>query len=216
MSTSSSGSSPSQRPRLLETVGPLRHLGRQCDGSPHRPALTSTERSVLVSWRDGNTLHISALPVADITQAAALTAAATGAVAAAAGLVNLRLAILRQRPGLTVFAREWRAGPQGAEHYIEVVTTNVAQRPISVVSMGLELQADARLWRVSDGTASRDLPAKLEDGETMTMTWLRDELGQEFYEGVARIARCFAIDGRGKDVLAPGPGVRSRRSIPSS
>jgi hypothetical protein len=112
-----------------------------------------------------------------------------------------------------VFAREWRTGPQGVEHYIEVVTTNVAQRPISVVSMGLELQAHERLWRVSDGPSSRDLPAKLEDGETITMTWLRDELGRELYEGAARIARCFAVDGRGKEVVSPGPGIRSRRSL---
>ena len=142
------------------------------------------------------------LLIADITQAAALTAAATGVIAAIAGLVNLRLAILRERPGLAVFMREWRAGPQGIEHYIEVVTTNVARRPISVVSMGIELDAAPRVWRVSNGGASRDLPARLEDGETVAMTWLRDELGPEFYEGTARIAKCFAVDGRGKEVQA--------------
>lgn len=95
--------------------------------------------------------------------------------------------------------------PQGSEHYIEVVTTNVAQRSISVVSMGIELDAAPRVWRVSNGGASRDLPVRLEDGETVTMTWLRDELGQEFYEGTARIAKCFAVDGRGKEVQAKPP-----------
>jgi hypothetical protein len=140
------------------------------------------------------------MPLADATEAAALTAAATGAIAAAAALMNLGFTVLRERPGLAVFAREWRTGPHGAEHYIEVVATNVARRPISVVSMGVMLRAGDRRWRQSEGGTSRELPVRLEDGETVTMTWLRDELGREFYERKAAITTSFAVDGRGKEV----------------
>jgi hypothetical protein len=68
----------------------------------------------------------SVVPLADATEAAALTAAATGAIAAAAALINLGLTVLGERPGLAVFAREWQTGPHGAEHYIEVVATDIA------------------------------------------------------------------------------------------
>ncbi len=34
------------------------------------------------------------------------------------------------------------------------------------------------------------------------MVWMREELGQEFAEGDAVIAGCFAIDGHGREVQA--------------
>jgi hypothetical protein len=144
------------------------------------------------------------VPVADATEVAALTAAATGAVAAVAAVVNLVLTIRRERPGLAVSTRRWATGPEGAEQYIEVIAANVSQRPLSVVSMGLELDTGDRHWRDTEGTASPELPVKLEDGETVRMLWMRDELGRDFYEGKAIIAGCFAVDGRNKEVFRQG------------
>lgn len=144
------------------------------------------------------------VPIADATEVAALAAAATGAVAAVAAVVNLVLTIRRERPGVAVSARRWAAGPDGSEQYVEVIAANVSQRPISVVSMGLELKTGERRWRDTDGTTSPELPVKLEDGETVRMLWLRDELGRDFYERKAAVAGCFAIDGRNKEVFRPG------------
>ena len=144
------------------------------------------------------------VPIADATEVAALTAAATGAVAAVAALVNLVLTVHRERPGLSVSAQGWATGPEGSEQYIEVIAANVSQRPISVVSMGLELSTGARRWRKTDGTASRELPEKLQDGEVLRMLWLRNELGKDFYEGNATITGCFAIDGRNNEVFRAG------------
>jgi hypothetical protein len=144
-------------------------------------------------------------PIADVTQIAALVGAATALIAAAAGVVNLRIALVRERPALTAFARTWATGVHGAEQYIEVCVANIAPRPISVVSVGLILKCGAREWRVTDGNTAPSLPAKLEDGEAVTMTWLRDELGQEFYEGAAHIVESFAIDARGNEVKGTPP-----------
>lgn len=144
------------------------------------------------------------MPIADATEVAALTAAATSAVAAVAAVANLVLAARRDRPGLAVSARRWATGPEGSEQYVEVVAANVSQRPISVVRMGLELHADGRRWRETDGSASTELPVKLNDGETVRMLWLREELGREFYERTAVIAGCFVVDGRNKEVFRPG------------
>jgi len=139
-------------------------------------------------------------PIADATGVAAVTAAVTGAVAAVAGITNLALAIRRDRPSLAVFTRRWATGPGGSEQYIEVVAANISQRPISIVEMGLKLRAGDRSWRESEGATIPRLPVKLEDGETVRMTWLRDELGREFYEDKAIVIGCFAVDGRNKEV----------------
>jgi hypothetical protein len=141
---------------------------------------------------------------ADVTQIASLIAAV---IAAAAGLINMRLAVLRERPSLKVFAREWRTGPEGSEHYLEVLVTNVGHRTITVRSMGLQLRNDKRTWRDEDGRASPELPAKLEDGEIVTMIWLRDELGRDFYEQNARVVGCFALESRGHEVTGGAPRV---------
>lgn len=143
-------------------------------------------------------------PVADVTQVAALSGAATALIAAAASLFNLRITMIRERPALSSFTREWASGPEGSEHYIQVCVANIAPRPISVVSMGVNLKCGDRTWRVSSGDTTHDLPARLEDGETVAMTWLRDELGREFYEGEAAIVR----DRR--------PGTRSTGQAPWS
>jgi hypothetical protein len=139
---------------------------------------------------------------ADFTQIAALIAAT---VAAGAGLINLRLAVLRDRPSLKVFAREWQTGPDGSEHYLEVLVTNAGHRPITIRSMGLQLKNDDRTWRDEDGQASPELPAKLEDGEMVTMLWLRDELGRAFHEKNARAVGCFALESRGNEVTGGAP-----------
>jgi hypothetical protein len=156
------------------------------------------------------------LPIGDTTGVAAVAAAATGFVAAAAGITNLVLAIRRDLPSLAVFTRRWATGPAGSEQYIEVVVANISQRPISVVDMGLKLTEGDRTWRESEGATVPTLPAKLEDGETVRMTWLRDELGREFHDGKAVITGCFAVDGRNKEVTrreepgAPAPRAQRR------
>jgi hypothetical protein len=147
----------------------------------------------------------SLIAATDVTQVASLIAAGTALVAAIAGIVNVRLAILRDRTSLKVVAREWRAGPGGSEDYIEVLVANAGLRPISVRAMGLLLSSETRSWREADGTSSPTLPCKLEDGEIATMAWLRDELGREFNEGAVRIVGCFALDGRGNEVNGPPP-----------
>lgn len=138
------------------------------------------------------------------TQIAAVTAAATGLVAAIAGIWNLALAALRNRPGLSVFTREFAADPYGHERYIEVVVVNAKPRPNSVVEMGLRMREQAKIWKEADGSTRPELPVVLNDGEVVTMTWLREELGQKFWEGEAEIVGCFAIDGRGREVVG-GP-----------
>lgn len=138
------------------------------------------------------------------TQIAAVVAAATGLVAAIAGIWNLVLAALRNRPGLSVFTREFAADPNGHERYIEVVVVNAKPRPNSVVEMGLRLRGQGKAWKEADGSTRPELPVVLKDGEVVTMTWLRQELGPELWEGEADIVGCFAIDGRGREVVG-GP-----------
>jgi hypothetical protein len=142
----------------------------------------------------------------DTTQVAALVAAGTGLVAALVGLVNLGVSIAHERPVLKVFVRKWAAGRHGQERYIEVVASNSSRRQNTVVAMGLFLRQDDRSWVVDSGNATPSLPAKLEDGEIVTMTWLQDELGQAFYEGEATIVGCFAIDARGHKIRGEPPG----------
>lgn len=138
------------------------------------------------------------------TQIAALVAAATGLVAAIASIWNLVLATLRNRPSLSIYAREFAADPYGNERYIEVVVVNAKPRPNSVVEIGLRMRGQGRIWKEVNGSARPELPIVLKDSEVVTMTWLREELGQEFWEGKAEIAGCFAIDGRGREVVG-GP-----------
>jgi hypothetical protein len=74
--------------------------------------------------------------------------------------------------------------------------------------MGLRMQArsdDSRSWRVDDGKSHPSLPATLSDGQTVAMVWMRQELGQEFWEGKDVIVACFAQDGRGKEVVRTLP-----------
>jgi hypothetical protein len=148
----------------------------------------------------------------DVTQVAALIAAATGLVAAIVGGVNLMLSIRRERPALAVFAREWAADRMGHERYIEVIATNVGHRPVTVVGIGLRLMgAEGRSWRLDDGKAQPPLPTKLEDGATVAMTWLREELGEAYWRGEANIYGSFAVDGRGNEVVGGPPGARQRQ-----
>jgi hypothetical protein len=141
---------------------------------------------------------------ADITQIAALVAASTGVVAAIVGGVNLAMSIRRERPALSVFLRHWRVGPHGSEGYVEVVASNIGHRPVTVVTMGVWMQArkdQTRSWRIDDGTADPPLRTTLGDGETIAMTWMEQDLGQAFWEGEATIVGCFAQDGRGKEAV---------------
>lgn len=141
----------------------------------------------------------------DTTQAAALVAAGSGLVAAVVGLVNLAVSIVRERPALKVFARKWAAGIHGQERYIEVVASNSSRRQNTVVSMGLLLKEEGRTWSEDEGTVKPPLPAKLEDGEIVTMIWMPEELGQAFYEDKAVIVGCFAVDARGHKVRGAPP-----------
>jgi hypothetical protein len=140
----------------------------------------------------------------DITQVAALAAAGTGLVAAGTGIANLVITILGERPALSVFAREGAEDPDGQERYVEVVVVNAKPRPNSVVEMGLRMRGKEGIWTRSDGRCRRELPLVLEDGEVATMSWLRQELGREFWTGETEILGCFAIDGRGREVTG-GP-----------
>jgi hypothetical protein len=142
------------------------------------------------------------------TQIAALVAAVTGLVAAGAGVLNLLPAARRDRPGLKVSAREWSADRRGDERYIEVTAVNARPRQISVVEMGLQLRSADRTWKLDDGTVKPGLSATLEDGEVVTMSWLREELGEEFWKGDAKIVGCFAIDGRNREVHGRPPRER--------
>lgn len=141
----------------------------------------------------------------DLTQVAALVAAGTGLVAAVAGISNLAVSISRNRPALRVFAREWAADRPGFERYIEVVAINAKPRQNSAVEMGLRLRGKERTWKVSDGSVKPTLPAVLEDGEVATMLWLREELGQEYWEGDAVIDGCFVVDGYGREAQGGPP-----------
>lgn len=138
------------------------------------------------------------------TQIAALVAAATGLVAAIASIWNLVWTALRNRPGLSVFTREFAADPYSHERYIEVVVVSAKPRPNSVVEIGLRMRGQGKIWKETGGSTRPELPVVLGDDEVVTMTWLREELGQEFWEGDAEIAGCFAIDGRGHEVVG-GP-----------
>lgn len=139
------------------------------------------------------------------TQVAALVAAGTGLVAAATSILNLAVSVLRDRPGLSVYAREWAADRHGHERYIEVVAVNAKPRQNSVVEMGLRLRDKDRVWRITDGSPKPELPVVLEDGEVASMSWMREELGQEFWEGDAAVDGCFAIDGHGREVRGAPP-----------
>jgi hypothetical protein len=141
----------------------------------------------------------------DVTKVAALIAAATGLVAAVVGLLNLGISIIRERPAIKVFAREWAADMHGSERYIEVVVSNARRRQNTVVTMGLRLQGKGRTWPLENGTVKPSLPAKLEDGAVATMIWMRDELGQAFHEGDALITGCFAIDAHGEEIRGAPP-----------
>lgn len=149
----------------------------------------------------------------DVTKDAAVIAACSGFVAAALAAINLALSIRRERPSLAVFLRSFSRGPHGLEDYLEVVATNVGHRPVTVVNMGLRMRATAnrgRSWRVDDGAASPGLPAILNDGEIVSMTWLLDELGQRFAEGEVEIIACFAQDGRGGEQVRDLPEPLNR------
>jgi hypothetical protein len=141
----------------------------------------------------------------DTTQSAALVAAGTGLVAALVGIVNLAIAFARERPAVKVFARRWDAGRHGQERYIEVVASNSSRRQNTVVAMGLMLAEEDRSWTVEDGALNPSLPAKVEDGEIVTMAWMDQELGQAFYEEKAVIVGCFALDARGNKVRGEPP-----------
>ena len=127
-----------------------------------------------------------------------MIAAATGVLASALAGISLALSIRRERPTLSVFLREFFRGPQGVEHYVELVAANVGHRPVTVVSIGLRMQATAELersWKVDDGHTRPALPAILNDGETVSMSWLVDELGYRFANGETQIIACSAQDG---------------------
>jgi hypothetical protein len=141
---------------------------------------------------------------ADITQIAALIAACTGATAAIVGGINLVMSIRRERPALSVFLRQWPVGPHGCECCIEVVASNIGHRPVTVVTMGVRMQArlgDGRSWRVDDGNVNPSLQTTLNDGETIAMTWMEQDLGEAFWKGDETIVACFAQYGRGKEAV---------------
>lgn len=105
---------------------------------------------------------------------------------------------------LSVFVRQWTAGPHGQERYVEVVASNISGAPLTVVSMGLRMESTAnrgRPWRVDDGAAKPKLPTLLRHGETVAMTWMLEELGAAFYNGQEVTVGCFALDGRGIEVV---------------
>ena len=142
------------------------------------------------------------MPIGDVTTIASVVAATTALVAAIAALTNLAITARRDRPLIVVSVREWSPDHLGVERYVRVIATNTGARPVSVVAMGVVLDAGGgRTWRRTDGTLDRGLPARLDDGEAIVMDWLRDELGPEYFDGQARIVACFAIDGRNKEVL---------------
>ena len=68
---------------------------------------------------------------------------------------------------------------------------NAKPRPNSVVEIGLRMRGQGRSWKEADGSTRPELPVVLNDGEVVTMTWLREELGQEFLEGKAEIVGCL-------------------------
>jgi len=106
---------------------------------------------------------------------------------------------------LSVFMRQWQAGPRGHEQYVGVVTSNISSRPVTVVSMGLRVRRKggrrgSEPWKVDDGGATPSLPRLLQEGETVAMQWMYEELGQAFCKGETEIVGCFAVDGRGIEV----------------
>lgn len=137
---------------------------------------------------------------AALSTMAATVAAVSGLAAAVLAAVNLAITVRREAPALAAFVREWAVGPGGSERYISVVVSNVGHRPVTVVAMGLRLAGTERSLSVDDGGVSMRLPAKLEDGETIVMTWMRDELGEAYWNGKLAISGCYAIDGRGRQV----------------
>ena len=67
--------------------------------------------------------------------------------------------------------------------------------------MGLRLSNGERTWSLDDGKSDPALPARLEEGSTVAMAWMREELGEAHYKGEAQIKACFAVDSRGKEVV---------------
>src|SRR4051794_23257254 len=109
----------------------------------------------------------------DVEVVAAIIGIATGVVGATVGLAKLGIKFVARRPPrLTVHARENSADRQGFERYITVVAAHTGPRPNTVVDMGLRLDDGERIWSINDGHTSRELPAQLEDGGIVTMTWL--------------------------------------------
>jgi hypothetical protein len=146
-------------------------------------------------------------PIADATQVAALIAAGTGLVAAAVGGANLVVSIRRERPTLSVFVRRFDETAHGPS-YVQVVVANNGRRPVTVMNMGLRMQSSSdpsRTWRLDDGHADPPLRATLEDGETVSMTWMLEELSEGFWRGEDSAVACFALDGRGKEVVEQLP-----------
>jgi hypothetical protein len=64
---------------------------------------------------------------------------------------------------------------------------------------------DGRSKNLDDGKATPELPARLEDGATVVMTWMREELGEEHFKGEAEIKGSFALDPRGTEVRGAAP-----------
>lgn len=142
----------------------------------------------------------------DIQVLAAIAGIATATVAAVAAITRIGVKFFSRRPPrLTVHARETSADRQGRERYITVFAAHAGPRPITVVEMGLRLDDGERVWRLTDGATNRDLPAELQDGAIISMTWLRDELGHEFYSGNATIKECFAVDSYGREARGRPP-----------
>jgi hypothetical protein len=118
-------------------------------------------------------------------------------------------------PALSVFLHRWEAGEQGHEQYVDVVASNMSGGPLTVVSMGLRMARAtdrSQSWKVDDGSAKPALRALLQDGETVAMTWMHEELGRAFYEGEDVIVGCFALDGRGNEVVHTLPEPIGRAS----
>lgn len=81
---------------------------------------------------------------------------------------------------------------------------NAKPRPNSAVEMGLRMREQAKIRKEAVGSTWPELPVVLNDGEVVTMTWLREELGQEFWGREGRDRRLLLIDGRGREVVG-GP-----------
>jgi hypothetical protein len=65
-------------------------------------------------------LWIRSIPIADLTQTAALFAAGGSILATVIGGVNFAIPAFRERPKLTLYARQWSPDRFGNERYIDV------------------------------------------------------------------------------------------------